>query len=144
MARLPPAVRILPMSNQEPGFAGKSGIAVQLAFFLRDLPRRGGGYPYRKSGLKAEPGTVVLFQYDRRIVASAELQGVEPYDEPDGDSHGIYYFDVDSIRVFDPVDENLIRKVWKRGFKRFGHIKWSLSPARYPHFTRLLTGIRKP
>lgn len=42
--------------------------------------------------MKVEPGTVVLFQYDGKIIASAVLEYI-----------GAYYFNSSSIQVFESV-----------------------------------------
>src|SRR4051794_9557621 len=59
-----PAVRVLPMNPSE--FPGQTVEEVTSQFFLHQLPSpsRHGRYYYRTSGLSAEPGTVVLFQFD--------------------------------------------------------------------------------
>src|SRR3954470_19653054 len=70
MRREIPAVRILPMSDQADGFRGRTVEDVQRGCFLRDLPRGKGRWRYQASGLNAQPGTVVLFQFKARIIAS--------------------------------------------------------------------------
>lgn len=146
MNNIAPAVRILPMdSKEEPGFAGQSAAKVQQQYFLKALVRPGrppGRYCFHKVGLRAEPGTVVLFQFDGKIIASGILVGVERFDaaEP-GSRRGAYHFDASSIRVFDPVDAAAIREIWPN-VKRLGQAKWSLDPACYPAFERRLTGVR--
>lgn len=144
MTHIPPAVRILPMDNMEEDFNGKSGKEVQRDFFLNKLPKSDGGYQYKKTGLQAEAGTIVLFQYDNQIIASATLR-LPPatYDEPDGDYHGAFCFEVASIRVFDSVGPDVIREHWPR-FGNFGRIKWNLSPAAYPAFRRRLKHVKGP
>src|SRR5262245_36270951 len=108
MRKTPPAVRILPMdSKEEPGFVGRTAEEIQHHFFLTELVRPGrppGRYCYHKLGLRAEPGTVVLFQYGGKIIASAVLLSVEQFDAPEPGGHaGAFHFDVQSIKVFDPV-----------------------------------------
>src|SRR5690242_8144777 len=66
-----PAVRILPMSVKREGFEARSIEDVQNRLFLRDLPKSGGRWTYPRVGLSAEPGTIVLFQYRARVIASA-------------------------------------------------------------------------
>ena len=74
MSETPPAVRILPMTNDIPTeFPDCKNIEdLQQKFFLSELPSRSGKYYYRK-GLIAEPGTMVLFQCQACIIASATL-----------------------------------------------------------------------
>jgi hypothetical protein len=119
---------------------------VQSRFFLQKLPskRRDGRYLYRTSGLDAEPGTIILFQCDSRIIASAVLKDSERFDQPERGYNGSLYLDVASIRVFDPVGPALMRDVWPEEFKRFSHSKLKLNARAYPEFERRLKGIRSP
>lgn len=106
MAEVTPVICILPMSKEE--FKGRTAEEVQSQFFLTELPsREGGRYYYRTAGLEAEAGTIVLFQYDKRIIASAVFERSERFEQPDGLYHGALNFDIDSIRVFDPVGQDL-------------------------------------
>jgi hypothetical protein len=50
---------------------------------------------------------------------------------------------VKTIRVFDPVDAEFIRKIWPQ-VTRLGQAKWSLDPALYEKFERQLTGVEVP
>ncbi len=110
---------------------------VQEQFFLEVLPSREGCYYYRAAGLKAEPGTIVLFQCDNRIIASAAFERLER-------RGGKLYFDVSSIKVFDPVGPDLLREVWPEKFENFSQVKQSLNAKAFPKFERRLTGIRVP
>ena len=100
MVDIPPAVRLLPMDSEEPEFRGKSRDAVQQDFFLNKMPSvpHPGRFQYREKGLIAEPGTVVLFQFDKHIIASAVLVRRERYPEPAGPYNGALWFDPGSIR----------------------------------------------
>ena len=139
----PPAVRILPMSTEE--FSDWSIEELQQKFFLRDLPSRPNArYLHYKNGLSAPPGSVVLFQYRSCIVASAQFFEAERFGEPDADGYeGALYFDVKSIRVFDPVGSDVVSKIWPE-FKRFSHVKWSLNPKGYAAFQRALKHVEAP
>ena len=134
-------------SKEEPGFVGCSIEEVQRQYFLSELLRPGrppGRYRYHKLGLRAEPGTVVLFQYSGRIIASAVLTGIERFDTTTPDNcGGAYHFDTASIKVFDPVDAAALGTIWPQ-VKRFGQAKWSLDPKSYARFERLLTGVETP
>jgi hypothetical protein len=143
MADVTPAIRILPMSTEE--FEGRTAEEVQLQFFLTELPsREGGRYEYRTAGLDAEAGTIVLFQYDKRIIASAVFERRERFEQPEGPYHGALYFDIDSIRVFDPVGPDLLQHVWPEEFDGFGNAKLQLNAEAFPEFERRLTGIEVP
>jgi hypothetical protein len=148
MSEIPPAVRILPMdSKEEPGFVGCSVEDVQQQYFLGELLRPGrppGRFYYHKLGLRAEPGTVVLFQYAGKIIASAILTDVERFDAAgEGGYHGALHFDVTSIRVFDPVGPDILVRIWPR-VTRLGQAKWSLDPNGYAAFEERLTGVESP
>jgi hypothetical protein len=138
-----PAVRILPMSDQIPGFRGRSIEDVQHRVFLRLLPTRNGRYRYRSSGLNAPPGTIVLFQFRARIIATAVLVRDERFKRPVKDVSGILHFEPASFRAFDPVDAKTMRAIWPQ-FRNFGHVKQFLNPARYPSFKRRLRHVASP
>ena len=137
----PPAIRILPMSDKIDGFRGLSIADVQSHIFLRKLPAMKGRFPYRSSGLKAASGTVVLFQFKARIVASAIFLRDEKFDCPIGDCNGAMFFDVKSFRTFKPLDVEAMRKIWPR-FGSFGHVKQRLNPTLYRRFNRALQQVR--
>lgn len=143
MPREIPAVRILPMSDKEKSFRTRSIEDVQQICFLRELPEMDGRYRYRKTGLSADPGTVVLFQYKARIIANAVFLRDDKFDRPVGGHGGALYFDPKSFRVFDPVDVETMRKAWP-SFRGFGHVKQALNPLRYRDFTRRLKNVVAP
>jgi hypothetical protein len=142
---IPPDVRILPMDLNEEEFRGKSAEQVQADFFLGELPSeaRRGRYAFKRAGLKAKEGTVVLFQFDNRIIASATLDRAERLSRPRGEYRGNLYFKPGSIRVFDPVGVDRVSEIWPI-VKRFNRAKYHLPPSRYPEFQRGLTRIRQP
>jgi len=131
------------MSDKADGFRGRSIDDVQRGLFLRDLPKRGGRYRYPSSGLNAESGTVVLFQYRARIIASGVFLRDEKFNSPVAGYAGALHFDVASLRTFDPLDARIMRKVWP-SFRAFGHVKHYLNPARYPMFNRQLRNVASP
>lgn len=142
----PPAVRLLPMSRNQPGFGDWDALQVQDEFFLDVLPAHGGRFYFPAAALAADEGTVVLFQYERFVVASAELLGIERYAKGktiDGlPFRGAYLFDPLSIRTFVPVDAAGLRKFWPK-FERFGQAKQRLEPAaNYARFRRSLRNVR--
>jgi hypothetical protein len=148
MSQTPPAIRILPMNRHtEPEFKKYQDVKeFQEGFFLRDLPGRPDGeYWYREGGLRAEPRTVVLFQSDGAIIATAILKETKKFDKPKNDGGTLYtgalYFDVKSIRVFEPIEWNIIRHIWPE-VKRAARVKWNLNPSGYVEFEAKLTNIR--
>ncbi|HEY4300922.1 MAG TPA: HNH endonuclease [Candidatus Didemnitutus sp.] len=115
---------------------------LQEKFFLARLPRKQAGrYWFRQRGLSAPPGTAVLFQSRSHIVASAVLVTSERFAKPDEGYWGWLQFDPKSIRVFDPVDEAVMRQVWP-DFPGFSRVRRELPAGGFPVFERLLTGIR--
>jgi hypothetical protein len=137
------AVRILPMSSKLEGFEDLSILDVQERYFLDRLPKGGGQFQYQSSGLHAGTGTVVLFQFRARIIASAVFIRDERYEEPVGGHAGALWFKPESFRTFDPVDVAGMQKAW-RLFRGFGHVKQALSPGQYPEFKKGLRKVRMP
>jgi hypothetical protein len=141
-----PAIRILPMDSQLE-FEGRSIEDVQRAFFLKELLRRErppGKYHFREAGLIADPGTVVLFQYDGRLIASATLIEVERFQTPEkGTYRGALYFEPASIKVFEPIGPDVVARIWPK-FKAFSNAKWKLDPKGLAEFEGKLTGVKKP
>ncbi|CAN5355105.1 hypothetical protein BH09PLA1_BH09PLA1_10280 [soil metagenome] len=135
------------MSATRPGFRGWSIEDVQRRVFLRDLPGRSKGrWHYQRSGLHAPPGTVVLFQFQARIIASATFPRDEKFDRPKRGNAGVLHFAADSFRTFDPLDVAAMRKIWP-GFRAFGHVKQYLNPTLHSKLSRRLkvaAKIRNP
>ena len=107
-------------------------------------PPYAGRYRYRTHGIDAEPGTVVLFQFKAHIVASAVLVRIERYSQPDGPYKGVLWFNPTSIRVFEPVGAEALRKHWPDKFVRFGNVIQALDPSHYAAFQAELSGVGLP
>lgn len=143
MAIPPTEIRILPMSLNSFTHEDCHDIPdLQKKYFLGVLPskERNGAYRYSGRKLIAEPGAVVLFQCENRIVASATYLDVEPFDLPEKGYKGYLHFEVPSIRTFNPVDLNALKKSWPE-IKRLSQSKQRLDPRGYPSFESGLTGI---
>lgn len=65
-----------------------------------EMVRRGGIYKYRTINLKCKEGSLILFQYDGELIASASFLENVKYNEPNDVNKGYFLFDVDSIRIF--------------------------------------------
>ena len=153
---LPPAVRILPMDSENEFPLPKWTVKrLQYDFFLGDLVENEGEYWYQQRGMIADPGSVVLFQFRSAIVASAEFEEAEAFDEPEiGENgliyHGAFYFRVPTISVFMPIGADTMELIWGHPsngynrFKRFSQAKQSLDPECYPRFPRRCRFIRHP
>jgi hypothetical protein len=119
---------------------GRSIEDVQRRTFLADLPRGKGRFRYRSSGLNAPAGTVLLFQFKARIIASAVFLRDEKFEPPRGGYGGAIYVEAGSVRTFEPVDVEGMRKAWA-GFRGFGHVKQWLNPVNYSGFRRRLRKV---
>jgi hypothetical protein len=134
------SIRILPMSSEE--FKGQTYNDVQSKFFLSELPFDNCGcYKFRKRGLDAENGTVVLFQFNARIIASALFDRREDFSKPDKQYCGALYFNVNSIRTFDPVEKELMQEIWPQ-FKGFSNAMRELNVDFFELFEKKLTGVK--
>jgi len=138
-----PSIRIWPMSSQIPGFRGREIADVQQNCFLRDLPRQGGRFRYRSAGLNAPSGTLVLFQFQAHIIASALFIRDEKFTQPRSGYAGELHFETSSIRTFKPLDLDAMRAVWPR-FRAFGHVKQYLNPEGYPALLEHLKSVKRP
>jgi hypothetical protein len=132
------------MSELRAGFRGRSIEDVQQRVFLDDLPRKCiGRWHYQKSGLNAAAGTLVLFQFKSRIIASAVFVRDEKFERPRRGCNGVLHFDPASFSTFAPLDVAAMRKVWP-SFRAFGHVKQYLNPTMYSKFKRQLKNVRSP
>lgn len=123
------------MSDKIPGFRGKTIAQVQADCFGRDLPKAGGTFAYRSAGLNSPAGTLVLFQFQARIIASAVLLKDEKFKSPRSGRRGRLHFDASSLRTFEPLDFAAMREIWP-GIRPFGHVKQVLNPGLYRKFRR--------
>jgi hypothetical protein len=137
----PPSIRIFPMSDQIAGFRGRTIEDVQRRVFLRELPRKcNGRWRYQRAGLNGIPGTLVLFQFRARIIASAVFIRDERFARPRHGCSGVLHFAADSFRTFVPLDVEAMRKVWP-SFRAFGHVKQHLNPTLFSKFKRQLKNV---
>jgi len=117
---------------------------VQQNYFLQRLPfRHGGRYYYRVRGLRAKPGTVVLFKCDQNIIATAVFVAAKKSSDRDGFS-GYLEFDIHSIQVFDPVGKDVWQRIWPNAIEARSDAKLSLEPHRFPIFEKQLTNSKSP
>ncbi|MBM7610137.1 putative HNH restriction endonuclease [Lysinibacillus composti] len=106
-----PSIRILPMSSKEE-FPGMSIEDVQEDFFLGELKKRNGIFYFRRVGMYAPEGSLVLFQFDNLIIASANLHSIEKFDTPEKEQYyGAYQFDIKTLEVFQPITVAEINKI---------------------------------
>lgn len=120
-------IRLIPMSK-ELEFANKSIDTVQQEFFINDLKKREEClYFFRSSGINCNENTLLLFQYDNMIIASAKLKGIIKYKTPyDGVYNGALLLERSSIKVFQPITLKEIINI-DHSFKRFSQAKQSFN-----------------
>lgn len=138
-----PEIAILPMSDSDDEFKTYDIDELQRRYFLNKLPfKYSGKYNYRASGLNADRGTLVLFQFRSHIVATAVFLGSEKFEAPKGDYNGSLIFD--SIRVFNPIDAARMKSIWPDDFPGFKQSKTRLNPDQTSAFEARLTGVQTP
>lgn len=139
----PPAVQILPMSKLDYNNVSE----LQEDYFLNRLPfDQCGRYRYKTRGINPPSGTVVLFQFDNHIVASAIYRGRDEDKSFELERlAGYLQFDIESIRVFDRVNNYAMKTAWPK-FESFSQVarKDNLDPALFSIFQSKLRGIRRP
>lgn len=145
------SVRTLPMRYDDPEFKAKGWTTaeqIQDNFFLQMLGNTG-IYQFPTKKIDEDGGTIVLFQLDSHVIASAELaERPIMYESPKKDQYGGVYkgeyrFVPDSIKVFDPVDAEVVASVWA-GFRRFGNVSYKLAVEHYSDFESRLSNVRTP
>jgi hypothetical protein len=136
-------VRVLPMNRVKEFKRCKDIRTLQQRFFLKDLPSRVDCYyAYHSSGLDASPGTLVLFQSDGAVIASAELKRSERFARPQNGYSGEHCFHVSTIRTFNPIGPDEMRAIWPE-FSRFSHAKLRLNPSKIAAFERALRAVKR-
>ncbi|MFD2045706.1 hypothetical protein ACFSTA_18655 [Ornithinibacillus salinisoli] len=62
--------------------------------------------------MNAPNGSLVLFQFDNLIIASAGLQSIEKFEMPEEQQYyGAYKFDINTVKVFQPITLAEINKI---------------------------------
>ena len=140
-------IRILPMDKNDE-FGGIEIPKLQSSFFLDELPKRkdengSGKYHYKKQGLITDDNqTLVLFQYDNKIVACAELSNIIKFDKPKDGYNGALYFEPTSIKVFDAIDNQQINNIFHCSIQ-FGQIKHKLDTGYLKNFFIQLKNVKE-
>jgi len=122
-----PEIRIIPMSKTLE-FNNQSIQVVQQDFFIKDLrDRENCLFRLRTGGINCDKNTLLLFQYDNRIIACAKLIEIIKYKKP---YNGIYSeamsLDRSSIQIFDPITSTEL-KALDPELKRFSQAKQTLN-----------------
>ena len=111
-------IRFLPMSTEV-----FSTYEEAREFLLYDMPDNGNKYYYMKSKMNCLDNSLVLFQYEGRLIGCAIFEAVEMLDEPlyeDGaEYHGYYKFRNGSTKVLNtPITAEMFRSI-DTGFTGF-------------------------
>jgi|GEM_PF-6657043 len=122
-AKIIPEIRIIPM-NKSLEFNDKPIEIVQKEFFIEDLRNRDNCLFYlRSGGIKSNKNTLLLFQYDNRIIACAKLVAIIKYnDKYDGIYSEALSIDRSSIQIFDPIKPSEIKAI-DNNFKKFSQAR---------------------
>jgi len=138
-------VRILPMDKEE--HCNQTIEYIQEKFFLEDLPRRydsygSAKYCYKKNGILAKEDTPILFQYKNKIIAMALFKERIKFDEAQDGYFGTYYFNPETIKVFNPISESDICKIFNKTII-FSQTKHKLDKNFFPDFIATLENLKE-
>lgn len=144
-------VRILPMDRQNE-FNDREIDDVQTNYFLNEMPSRlkkpenyNGIYCYKSKRMNVLGGgeTLVLFQYDNKIIACADLMLDVPNSASNGYA-GYYVFSPKSIKVFRPMDSQSIGDIFGKTIK-FAQATHKLDPLKCnTFFSQLIDVLQVP
>ena len=131
-------IRLLPMSATKE-FPDMTYEELQNEFFLDELINdRKGHYHFPEKGMNTGKGSLVLFQFNGQVIASAKLLQVKKHDEPlYGRYKGSYIFDTKSIKTFKPITADELREV-DESFKQFSQSKQKIDSACYESLMELI------
>lgn len=124
-------IRILPMSKKEfCSYTIPNQVAtieeIQKNFFIKSLKEnKEKVYKFKKVYLKTTKNSLVLFQYDNQLIASALYKGVNIFKEDSEDFKngyfGSYIFDKDSIKIFSPISNKEFQEIKEIKFSQAMH-----------------------
>lgn len=63
-------------------------------------------YRYHSKKITPLSGSIVLFQFDNKIIASASAIYLDTIEEKSDGYNGYYKFDLDSIKIFNPIQKD--------------------------------------
>lgn len=131
-------IRLLPMSASKE-FLDMTFEELQNQFFNDELINdRKGYYHFPEKGMNAGKGTLVLFQFEGQVIASAKLLEVKKYDEPlYGRYKGSYVFDTNSVKTFEPITAVELRNI-DDTFKNFSQSKQHIDSSCYEALMELI------
>ena len=127
-------IRILPMSKKEfCSYTIPNQVAtieeIQKNFFIKSLKEnKEKVYKFKKVYLKTTKNSLVLFQYDNQLIASALYKGVNIFKEDSEDFKngyfGSYIFDKDSIKIFSPISNKEFQEIKEKIINRI-KLEWN-------------------
>lgn len=131
-------IRLLPMSSSKE-FPDMTYEELQSQFFIDELVNeRDGYYHFPEKGMNAGKGTLVLFQFNGQIIASAKLLEVKKHDKPlYGRYSGSYVFDTKSVKTFEPITADELREI-DDTFKNFSQSKQHIDSSCYEAIMELI------
>lgn len=97
-----PEIRFLPMDKKNEFKTYEAAVE----FLTGEMIKRNGVYGYRTSNLKCKEGSLILFQYDARLIGSISYIDNVKYEKPkvysETDiSKGYYLFNTENLIIFD-------------------------------------------
>ena len=130
-----PAIRLLPMSQDDVEIGGKSIKDMQV--WIEEK------FPYRfyrfRNEVNTPTGTLMLFQYKGHVIASAVLENKNRYEGVFQDEYkGFYSFFSSSIAIFTPIKLEELQTVWG-DIRSFNQSPQKLAVEHYPLFEELLS-----
>ena len=138
-------IRIFPMDEKELyNYMKINNITtikeIQDNFFMRDLKlNKKGKFLIKKSQLKTSIGSLILFQYNKQLIASAIYNGTFEIDknseEYKNDYKEYYLLSPESIEIFSPITEKEFQDIKEI---KFGKIKHKISYDKYEKIKNLI------
>ena len=138
-------IRIFPMNEKELyNYMKVNNITtikeIQDNFFMRELKlNKKGKFLIKKSQLKTSIGSLILFQYNKQLIASAIYNGTFEIDknseEYKNDYKEYYLLSPESIEIFSPITEKEFQDIKEI---KFGKIKHKISYDKYEKIKNLI------
>ena len=128
-------IQIIPMFDKD---NYKDWLQLQEKFFCGILPNlQNCKFYYPKEIKTLRTGTLCLFQFRNRIVASAVLEAVEKVDPPKDGLCAALLLDKKTIQIFEPITIDEIKKIDEK-IRRFGQPKHIIPLEKLPLVQNLI------
>lgn len=112
---IPTEIRLLPLNNKLKGaLFGMDIFTIQQKFILDELKfKKNGAFRYIHKGIKANNGTLVLFQCEGYIIGMGIIEEVVKYNEKQEQLYnGEIRFIPESLTTFYPISLEELNKFW--------------------------------